>query len=413
MRKLSLAWLSLALIACDGLGTPIVDETSRGAAPGYQCIEPLLSCAQEYASQAPYPLPSAPPLPCPSSSAAPCDPLSSMQRECTLAVRVVEGTPTQLPSQLCVQLDLSPAPGSRQLVVAGLNVRGDTLTLHADAPATFVFSAAQLSASRLQVRGPVTLEFSDQSVLDGVSIESDDAVRVTVRESVARDTRVLLPAGSLRGLRASFSQSELRAREVTLETVAVSALKITSERLVGIELKGDTLQLDVVDASLSELELSRFTLDRCGSALLVNARLTSPTLEPCTLGKLHIDSSTVNRGSVRGNVESHGTLWQDSLMGAGNLPGEFQLWGDALNGNVLCPGLRRLTLSEPSTVACNDCRAVGTPESAFCSVPMEADAGVDLADAGSQLTPQGNPLCPTLDTPLPLCTPTPRSSSPF
>jgi hypothetical protein len=411
-------WPCALLLACDGgVGAPIVSTEREDKDKPFQCTAIAPSCQEPFAPGVPFAKPAAvqPTSFCPlGTPLQPC--VFPTTGHCRSSLRVVEGiTATNLPSATCGELTISPAPGSRTLALAGLEVSTSTLLLEASEATTYVFSNAVLNHVALAVHGPIELRFIGQSTLDDVSISSDDAVDVLLSESVARSLNVLTSNGSLRVQRSSLTDSQLFTSSVTLETVVLSSLVVSAPRVVGIELKGKGLQLDASDASFSELEVEELALRRCDHALFVNARLTSPSFARCS-DRLRTDSSAIDRGRVFGHVESHDTLFSNTHFGAAGIDTEVELWGGTLLSNIFCAKVQRMTFAQLSSVTCTDCTELPDSDLRLCSGEIP-DAGV-LGDANSPGAPvnggtAGNASCSVLDGLVPYCQPRPRDTSPL
>jgi hypothetical protein len=408
--------LALALCACDGLGDPIVSELApEGVAPPYMCELPRVSCTEPFT---PRPLFAQPAAVEPASFCTgfvPTEPCSSAAQggRCVLALQVVESVPVALPSQRCVTLELRPAAGSERPELRGLSIEASRIRLHAERPTTFVLDQVELRDVALELSGPLDVRIGGQ--LRNVSITSRDAVRVTLVESAITRLTTQLPAGSLRVQRSPIAESRLSVRELELETTPLADVTIDAARMVGIQLSGRMVRLDVSDLSVSEAELSWLEVHRCDDVLLVDARLSQPQLAACT-NKLRANSSALTGGRINGRVESVRTYWNDMHFGAGAVRTTLELWQGTLNGSVLCPSLDRVTLSEETAAACNDCTPLSAPQQHLCramlpsSLPAqeEADAGM-----GVGVLYGGNQLCPILDTALPPCNPQPVLTSPL
>ncbi|HEX5660080.1 MAG TPA: hypothetical protein VFX59_22950 [Polyangiales bacterium] len=399
-------WLALMLscLGCDGLGEPVVGKLSEGPSRGAAaCMQPTVDCATTFTPRAPFP-PPPPVVPaCGGLSSAPCE--GGQAVSCTLALRVVEGIPVTLSPTRCATLDLTPAPESDAAELNALVSTNSRIVLHAERPTRFVFRGVDLGDIAIELRGPVSLQL--EGTLRDVSITSADAVQVTITGSVVRDLAAVLPAGSLRIQRGALTTSKLQAREVVLETVPITDVDVSAERVVGIELQGERMRLDVDDLSLSEVELGALELHRCDTALLVNARLTRSLFAGCR-ERLRAHSSSISDSRVNGTVESVAALWNGVHFGAGSAT-TLEMWGGTLTRGVFCPALTRLTLSEEVSANCNDCSPLRAPEQQMCLVvyaPASPDEryGVFIG---------GNVSCPVLDDSLLRCDPIPVTSSPL
>jgi hypothetical protein len=401
-------WLLLALcIACDGIGDPVVGTKRKSPQTDFMCEPPPTDCDTAFAPQS-------------VSRPQPVQPARLCGRElstescrdalqgggCVLTLQVVEASPVTLPIQSCGTIDLTPAPGSSRLELRTLVARTSRLVLHAERPTTFLFSQVDLSGVAIELSGPIALEL-DGSLRD-VSITSADEVQVTVTGTPATQLALSIPAGSVRIQRSTLTTSQLEAREVQLETIPFSDLDVTAQRLIGIELQGSRLRLGVDDLSLSEVAANELQLHRCERALLVNTRLNAPLLAACS-DLLRAHSSAFVGGRAHGSIESIASYWGLMHFGAGRAQTNVALWAGTVTTSVLCPDLARLTISQSTSVTCNDCTRMDAPEQHICLVT----AASDRFDPDGGIVVAGNDECPLLDQGLPRCDPMPLPTSPL
>ncbi len=386
-------WLALALVllGCDGLGAPVVD-VSLPPPDGepYMCEPGLDDCDTPFV-----PTSFATPVPVTPSCEAPTQTcVDATQGRCVLALRVVAGTPVELPPQDCVALDLDTAPGSVEGELHGSTLTSSRVTLHAEQPTTFVFSDAAWSGVSVELRGPVSLRISGR--LQNVSFVGDGDV--TLADAKATNLAVALPGGNLRVQRSDLTDARLEVRELVLETVTVSSVWAQAERLIGIEVDGKQLRLSTSDLSLAELSLREVELHRCNSALVVNSSLAAAKLGACSeVMRLH--NVAIIDGTLQGYVESEATLFSGTMFGPGGASTSVRMMFGTLSGDKLCAGLRRLEISDGTSTACNDCTDLAHPEQQLCR-RARSDAMAPLAGA---LPTTPNDYCPIFDTGLPAC----------
>lgn len=402
-------WLLLALAACDGLGEPVVGRLGRfDDSPQPMCMGPEIDCDRPIAAAtgAARLAPVLPAAHCPDGiSPAACS--DTQASGCTRALQLVAGRPLEAPAQACVTLELDLAQGSDHGELGKLSLRASRLVVRATQPSAFVLSDVDLRAVAIELDGPITLRLS--GALDEVSVVGDQALAVTLSESTVSKLSVAL-AGALRVERSTLEDSQLAADTLTLETVQLRALSADAARLIGIELRGERLRIDVADLSLSGLDVGGLVLARCERALLMNARLDAPQLGACT-ERLRAHDSSFIEARAWGTIESVHTGWHHAHFGAAGGASTLELWGGALANSVLCTGLTRLTRTEDVIALCNDCTELPAPGSLLCAVDAPAQALTSEQDGG--VSASGNEACPQLDQPLPLCTPAPKLEPPY
>jgi uncharacterized protein YjbI with pentapeptide repeats len=391
------------LLACGRIGEPIVRPLGEAGNKFAECPELELDCETAFRSHAPYavPVPVVPSALC--DGEVPAVPCRDAQQGggCVLALRVVADAPFSLPAQACATIDMTPAPGSARADIQSLKARSSTLSLRAEQPTTFRFASVDLQDVAIELSGPVSLALTGS--LANVSISSSEAALVTLMDSLASSVAVSLPRGELRMERTTLSGARLLVQQTTLETVSFNDVAIRAERMVGLDLDGQGMRLDVSDLSFSDVDIDSLDIDRCDTALLNYARISDVNLSDCS-DRMRTRDASISNGRAQGLIESTRTLWSRMHFGAGGGATTLEMWLGTLASSVLCPDVQRLTVSSGTGITCNDCTLLEFPEQQLC---LFDPSGVPVDPRIASLLSAWNLACPLLDEGLPECDPSP------
>jgi len=209
--------------------------------------------------------------------------------------------------------------------------------------------------------------------------------------------------------RSVLLDTKLWANDIVLEGVSFSGVFVAAESFDAVELDGNGLALQVGRATLSHVEGSELNLQRCRSVLVSGSRLSKSTFAACS-EKLRVDYSLVTQSLLTGSIESSTGTWIENTFGVGNAATDFEQWGGSQLSSRFCAGVTRVSFGRVSTLECNVCDQLPTPETKLCpALPLDEQA------PPPKIFAEDNPLCPILAevAVLPVCSPPVRNELPF
>lgn len=402
----ALAWVA----ACDGFGHAIVGSYPVGIGRGAVCTAAAAPCtpiaAQPLAPRA-----------APSFTLTSCgdlgrdcglSALSSSLSRCELTWQLNAGLNNQHTTLDCVHVALGVQAGAASARIENLSVSNSELELSASSPVTIEFAHAMLRSTRITLRGPITLRFSERSNLSDtqVSDQSPAGAALELSESDAHDFAAIDLRGTAHVERARLTDTQLFAHQVELENTAVQRVGIKTDQLFGAELAGAQLTLELGDGVLSAALVDVIKLHSCHTLLVTNSTSSGSLLGACS-ERLRVDRSAFSKGTAEGPIESHITIWDEMTFGPAT-PTSLESWKDSLSNSRLCPALTRLSLSEPTTLTCNACDELGAAAAERLCAPAQMS---ELAMSSDAIL-EHNPLCPALAE-LQTCNPAPTNENPF
>lgn len=403
--------LSLAA-ACDGFGKPIVGGYPEGRERASLCIDVAAPCTPIPAFQklAARPAPSFVLSACGDQGrACPESGPPQTQSGCELAWQLDAGVNDRFTSLSCTHVALGVAAGVTTARVENLSLVQTELEISASSPVTIEFAHAVLRATRVTLRGPITLRFSEESDLSDTQLSDQSPSGASLELSASRTSE--FAAIDLRGTasveRSTLSDTQLFARQVHLQNCVVQNLSVSTDQLfAAVELKGAELALEVGEGVLAAAEVDHIKLQRCDTLLITNSQSYMSVLGACTQ-RLRVDRSSIGKSIAVGPIESHITIWDGMTFGPG-APVALESWKDSLSNSRLCPTLSRLSLSEPTVLTCNACDLLGAAaDTLLCSVPSLSETPMS-----PEVVVEHNPLCPSLAS-LATCNPLPTDENPF
>jgi hypothetical protein len=412
--------LSLLWLGCDPFGRALVASGEEEPRTGtIMCVDLAVACD---------PIPARVTLvapPAPGSQLASCSPsvpcvlppsADATQRQSLTGCALTATAPVFLAGQLslsCMHADVTVPAEVPTLLVRELIGEQTELSFTAEQPTRLELSHAQLRNVRITLRGPITLELRDESLLSQVEVTQlgDAAASVALIESSAVDFSVVGLRGEFRAARAGLNRTTLFAAQVELETTSAEDLTIQTDKLLATALRGKRLLLDVGIATISSAQLQKLTLQRCERALITSSTIDDSQFAACT-DRLRLDHGTVRTSMLVGRIESSVMTLQHNAF-AGAAATELESWRDSLLANRYCAELRSFTVSTPSSAGCNVCPLAGAASSQlFCTV-AQPDLLLPGLEPSEPLPGEGlNPGCPQLDEQLD-CAPVPVNENPF
>ena len=409
LRAASLCLALAASVACDGgFGRAIVGRSGNGGAHDVICRDLAPPCTLP---------PTFPvgPRPAPDFILSACDrgtpcvlsgspgPLAG----CDLALSLQDGVETRFASFSCGALTLDVPVGVLSTRIPELSLFQTELRISASSPATVELSHASLSSVRIELRGPVQLRITEHSSLRGVQITSKDAsdASLSIVESSTAGVAALGFHGKLELERSTMADTQLFGDDVQLRNCSLQTVGINARQFFGTELRGEQLTLEIGEGVLAAAGVDRIRLLSCDTLLVANSQSYHSTFGVCK--SLQVDRSAIGDSIVLGPVESHITIWDGNTFGP-NTETSLASWQDTFSNNRLCTGFSHLSLSNLTSLVCNECDELGeTAEQRICSVPSMNEAGFEPADLVRK-----NPACPTIGMPLE-CNPVPLDPNPL
>ena len=403
----ALAWIT----ACDGFGHEIVGVYPVGHSREGICNVVAAPCTPVTAF-----LPLAP-RPAPTLLGGSCaDPgkmcdvstLPATLNQCELVWPLNAGVNNQLTELQCAHVTFAVQDGVANARLEHLIIANTELELTASSPVTVEFAHATLLSTRITLRGPITLRFSEDSGLSDTQIadQSPAGASLELRESTLSDFAAIDLRGMAHVERSRLTDTQLFARQVELENTAIQRVGIKADQLFAAELAGAQLTLEIGDGVLSAVDVDLLKLQRCDTLLITNSVSYGSLLGACT-DRLRVDRSSFGKGTAQGPIESHITIWDQMTFGPG-APASLESWNDSLSNSRLCSTLTRLTLSEPTTLTCNECDELGAAAAdRLCAPPLISE----LAMSPESII-QHNSMCPALGH-LATCNPAPTNPNPF
>lgn len=381
---------ALSTFGCEGIGRELVDELPEGEL-AESCDLPAPCSPIDSQVE---PLAGVPPSP---ATSFPCaDPYARSH----LGDRSIDALN-------CLHWQL---PVEGELTLPNVQTSNVELVISAEQPARVTFEGARLSATRIELRGPVSLRFVAASVLTDVHVlDSTGATpSLSLVESEARglvlggdEDRF---AGEMIATRSRVVQAKLLVSDLTLENTLVHQTHVAAQRLVAHAIEGNGLRLQVGRAAIARADIAEVRVERCGSLQLTSSLVNSFWIAPCD-EPLRVDRTNLKEGAVAGRIESKLTSWRRTMF-AGGLDTELEAWLGSIVESSFCAGTRRV--ASTARTRCNECGALGASAGQLMCQPSV----LGNADPAEQEAEANNPSCPALDA-LPACMPSPIDEFPF
>jgi hypothetical protein len=412
-------WLALVLpvLGCEGIGLPVVGTRGPGAGQVFMCPVQGPVCESDPGTAAPLTPPLNPQLDLDACGGvtAQCGEVGRVDR-CTLRSTLRQDE-ARGHGFLCARAEFTVAPDATLVRFRELSLERAELVISSDHPVTVEIERALSLASRIELRGPITLRFlangrlSETRVFESVQLDVPGAAaqRGAALELIESSASKLV-VGELRDriavIRSRLDQTQLFADDVLLDTSSVDSVTVVARELYAVQVQGRALSLQAARSAMSELTLAKLDVQRCESMLIAGSRVAGSSFGAC-LDRLRIDRSLVSDTVIAGNVEGNLVTWNTTTFGVGPGPAAVEIWGGSMVNNRLCGATTRVALADVTTYLCNICDQLGPPAEQNLCVAMDV--------LGEPTSNPGNPFCPALDN-LPAlleCAPPVLNENPF
>jgi len=391
MQARTIAWLLAAftLAACDGVGRSLVDIEKSLPSPGLklECRKPPI-CAAYAPIELPVNIPGKLVLPV---SLVGCE---GRVEVCAPDIAADEdagtddcGEPRDL-SELemlagqdvaCRELSFAiPDDGAATWSVPRLRLSRVNLSIEAKRAVTIELPEALIADAFIQLRGPITLAISnargvtDARVRSGLS--ASGAPIVMLRESKAE--RLAMAGrdggtfeGEVRIVRSELVDSQLNARSIELESVAVTKSQIEAERFDATDVRFDIARLFFTRARISATDLNIVEIARCGALSLLQSAAATSSFAACSDEPARMYGSKLHEVWVNGAIEADKTVFDVARFGVADSV-EILGWDANINVSMFCGADDRLQLSG-GLVECTACDGDSLAEDeSVCNMPM-------------------------------------------
>lgn len=386
-----------ALCGCDGVGRALVESVPVGNTGDDPCI-PMECRPIELAS----PISRGPKVPefskCNPREPALCDPASETMPGLSSAAAGVCRRTLSLDDDSfdaeafralsCAKLRMmrttpSPQSGGDAVVlrVEDANWSNLELDMETGAPLTLELVRPQLEQLKLRLRGPFTLRVIDTESVTSLAVATDSASAAV--ELQKTDVKALELgdenaefAGTLSVARSTIAGANVRARDLQLETVSFGDAKVEVEHSSWVDVSSRRVELSGGTLLFSASRLTTTKISRCELLSVYRSTATGYAFPPCSGGPTRLFESTLNRGSLDGEIMIDGSRLDQVVFGL-NEPTNLQMWDGNLARSNFCAGTDRVVLAGQGSALCALCRELdGSP------VPIDAclheDAKVTL-----------------------------------
>jgi hypothetical protein len=409
LRAASLCLALVPNVACDGgFGRAIVGQSGGGGAGDIHCSDLAPQCILQPAFPvSPRPAPGFVLATCDRGTACVLSGSPSPLAGCDLALSLQEGVETRFTNVSCGALTLDVPVGVLSTRIPDLSLFQTELRISASSPATVELSHASLSSVRVELHGPVQLRITEHSSLRDVQITSKDSsgASLALVESSTAGVAALGFHGRLELERSTVADTQLFGDDVQLRNCSLQTVGINARQFFGTELHGEQLTLEIGEGVLAAAGVDRIRLLSCDTLLVANSQSYHSTFGVCK--SLQVDRSAIGDSIVLGPVESHITIWDGNTFGP-QTETSLASWQDTFSNNRLCTGFSHLSLSDVTSLVCNECDELGeTATQRLCSVPSMNEAAFTPAELVRK-----NPACPTIGMPLE-CNPVPLDPNPL
>jgi hypothetical protein len=409
LRATLLSFVLAASFACNGeFGRAIVGESGNGTSPQQACLDLAPQCAlRPTFPVSPRPAPGFVLTVCDSHMPCVLSGGPTALSACDLALPLQNGIETRLGNFECGVLALEVPVGVLSTRIAELSLFQAELSITATNPATVELSHAFLSSVRIELHGPVQLRITEHSSLLDAQIAVTDASEASLDlvESSTAGVAALGFHGKLQLERSTLADTQLFGDNVQLQNCSLQTLGVSTRQFFGTELRGEMLSLDVGQGVLAASAVDKIQLNTCDTLLIVSSQSYHSNFNACN--SLQVDRSAIGDSIVLGPVESHINIWDGNAFGP-DTQTSLASWQDTFSNNRLCTGFSHLSLSNVTSMVCNECYQFGeTATERICSVPSMDEGGFTPEELV-----QKNPACPTIGMP-PECNPVPIDPNPL
>jgi hypothetical protein len=381
-------------LACDAVGTALVDDREPGGAPV------LVPCTKPPECEEPDAGPPVAPralLPvdmeqCRLDRESPCVPPgdAGAPDEETVAV--------ELPAEELdggADVPCGPEPTEQCGLVVVESTGGD------DAPQSTTFSEPVWSGVEVVARseqpfevvidggwlfdvsitldGPITLWIHAAEFVEQVRVRTVDdrpgEARLVIEDSRAEQLSAGEPehrfAGSIDVLRSELRDVQLIARDLQLESGKLLGGFVAIDELSGIDAELSDLELTFGDALLAAFQLRRTRISYCGALTLIEGDARDTQFPNCERRPARIYSTGIVGGTFDGIAEADRSRFAGVVLGLAD-PTELIAWNSHFLSVALCEHADAFVLASVSSMRCSSCPD-GTPDAPE-RAPPEGDA---------------------------------------
>lgn len=316
------------------------------------------------------------------------------------------------------------ASATAPVLAAGADVIADhvewktsNVVIETDVPIEIVISDAEISDTRVDLVGPITLRFQDGTKLSSVSISSTSESARVVFDKV--DPYGLIVgdaaqpfAGHMEARHSSMNSASAVVESMELDSVMIKEGFLSARDLVSNDgaLKGVTL--DVGHATFAPTTLLGVAITKCGSLSFFGSALQGVLVPRCSGEPTRIYATNVGGGQIDGRISGDTSSFEGVLLGVSE-PTELDLWGVKVSSGTFCDRIESVKVSY-NAVTCSDCSeaAFDSPDKG-CLLPLGdfddlASAEAEEADAGLKSN-----FCEALDMFEPCPPPLPMRTRPI
>jgi hypothetical protein len=417
---------SLALCSACRIGDPLVDRLSPrqgGTIPAASCQVPQ-PCGEIPALALVFSEPKALkwqgcPLKCEGSSSEPPTSNAPLSLDCIPVEPLHE-----LDADLSCVTKRFTASATAPVLAAGADVIADhfrwktsNVVIEAEVPIEIAISDAELSDTRVDLLGPITLRFEEGTKLSSVTISSTSESARVVFDRV--DPYGLIVgdaaqpfAGHMEARHSSMNGASAVVESMELDSVMIEEGFISARDLVSNDGALEGVTLDVGRATFAPTTLLGVAIAKCDTLSFFASKLENVLVPRCSGEPTRIYATNVRGGQIDGRISGDTSGFEGVQLGVSD-PTELELWGVKVAASTFCDHIDGVKVSY-NAVTCSDCS-----DDAFdatrkgCLLPLGdfddlASAEAEEADAGLKSN-----FCGALDMFEPCRPPLPMRTRPI
>jgi hypothetical protein len=281
------------------------------------------------------------------------------------------------------------------------------LTIVASAALPIALHSPDLSNVFLRLEGPVQLTIDHTDTLIDLRIAGVETnagapsvafSQVTGQGVAIGDADRGFPGMvSLRDV--TFSDSVLAPRQLQLESASLSKVRVATQALSGTDGLLENVAIDSDTALLSAFDLKSVRMKSCHGLTLVADNIYNGGFSTCEgAGMIRLYESEILASAVDGAVESDGSHWETTRIGANSATSLVTFLSD-LSAVRFCKPTNRLVLGEATSIMCSSCLRQLAEPAELCVVPG-ADRLLKFQGNACPLLRMGVPIADCVD-PIP------------
>jgi hypothetical protein len=266
-------------------------------------------------------------------------------------------------------------------------------------PITLELEAATLEDVWIELSGPITLRVTEDSTLTNVRMRTRDdragAPRIDLRDSHAQNLAVAPEEddafASLTLARMHLDHADLRARDVTMESVAGGGMRIDAVELTSADGWFNSVDFVFDRALIASLTANKVNVSRCGKLTIVNGTFERATLTPCTDGPMRVYGATINYSLIDGDVDGDHALFEFDRFGV-HEDLEITGWDTTFTAVNFCRHTKAVRFGNLPAVTCSEC------------ADDKSDVDPHACQAPATMVTSRKNFCEVLnERPMPLC----------